>query len=150
MNATVASATLTILSDNIARPPLESEHGFAVWIATPSAKILFDTGAGPAMLRNAGTLGIEALQVDAVADVLGAGAGPDGDVATAPKRHALGPGLAALGIVVDANFRRKRIGHGILVPAAASAGLPGLSVPDNVAVPGLSRIASPVARRSRR
>lgn len=66
MNATVASATLTILSDNIARPPLESEHGFAVWIATPSAKILFDTGAGPAMLRNADALGIDLSEADAI------------------------------------------------------------------------------------
>lgn len=63
---TVPTVSLTILSDNIARPPLESEHGFAVWIATPSAKILFDTGAGPAMLRNADTLGIDLSEADLI------------------------------------------------------------------------------------
>lgn len=63
---TVPTVSLTILSDNIARPPLESEHGFAVWIATPSAKILFDTGAGPAMLRNADALGIDLSEADLI------------------------------------------------------------------------------------
>ena len=59
-------ATLTILSDNTATPPLEPEHGFAVWLATPTAKILFDTGAGPAMLRNAEALGVDISEADAV------------------------------------------------------------------------------------
>ncbi len=61
------TATLTILSDNAAQPPLKSEHGFSAWIETPGANILFDTGAGPAMLHNADALGVDLSKASAIA-----------------------------------------------------------------------------------
>ncbi len=59
--------TITVLSDNRAAYGLEPEHGLAFWIETPERNILFDTGRGEAMPRNAETLGIDLASADVVA-----------------------------------------------------------------------------------
>ena len=58
--------SITVLSDNRAAYGLEAEHGFALWIETAGHKILFDTGRGEAMLRNAAALGIDLGLADCV------------------------------------------------------------------------------------
>lgn len=57
---------LTILVDNQARPPLASEHGFALWIQAEGRRILFDTGQGAALPGNAERLGIDPASADAL------------------------------------------------------------------------------------
>ena len=51
--------SVTLLVDNEAPPGLLAEHGFAAWIDTGDACLLFDTGQGAALEPNARTLGIE-------------------------------------------------------------------------------------------
>ena len=55
----VNGVSVTVLSDNRSAYGLEAEHGFSLWIETAGHKILFDTGRGEAMLRNAEALGID-------------------------------------------------------------------------------------------
>jgi len=52
---------ITILVDNNVgpEPGLVAEHGFAALIERARDRILFDTGQGPALIRNAATLGID-------------------------------------------------------------------------------------------
>ncbi|HNX35228.1 MAG TPA: MBL fold metallo-hydrolase [Kiritimatiellia bacterium] len=57
---------VTLLSDNRAAYGLEAEHGLSLWIETAGHKILFDTGRGEAMLRNAEALGIDLGLADCV------------------------------------------------------------------------------------
>ncbi len=57
-----------VIVDNTAhRPDLRTEHGFACWIETGDARLLFDTGQGAALAPNAQTLGIELARADAIA-----------------------------------------------------------------------------------
>ena len=58
--------SVTVLSDNRAAYGLEAEHGFSLWIETAGRKILFDTGRGEAMPRNAEALGIDLGRADCV------------------------------------------------------------------------------------
>jgi len=60
------NVSITILTDNHAAESLEAEHGFALWIETPGQHILFDTGRGDALLRNAEALGINLGLTDIV------------------------------------------------------------------------------------
>jgi len=60
------NVSITILTDNHAAESLETEHGFALWIETPGQHILFDTGRGDALLRNAEALGINLGLTDIV------------------------------------------------------------------------------------
>jgi len=62
----VNGVSVTVLSDNRAAYGLEAEHGFSLWIETAGHKILFDTGRGEAMLKNAEALGIELGLADCV------------------------------------------------------------------------------------
>ncbi len=55
----VPSYKILIVSDNKAEGPLESEHGFSLWIEAGNRKILFDTGQGAAFRNNADLLGID-------------------------------------------------------------------------------------------
>jgi 7,8-dihydropterin-6-yl-methyl-4-(beta-D-ribofuranosyl)aminobenzene 5'-phosphate synthase len=55
---------ITIVVDNKSCGGLAAEHGFAVWIAVPGHRILFDTGQGAALLANAARLGCDLSQVD--------------------------------------------------------------------------------------
>ncbi len=57
---------LTLLVDNQACEGLVAEHGFALWIEADDQRILFDTGAGTALLPNAEALGIDLLQANAL------------------------------------------------------------------------------------
>lgn len=54
-----ASISITVVVDNHARSPsLCIEHGLSFWIETPTARVLFDTGAGAALMPNVAALGI--------------------------------------------------------------------------------------------
>ena len=64
MNA--KGVAVTVLADNRAAYGLEAEHGLSLWIETAGHKILFDTGRGEAMLRNAETLGIDLGLADCI------------------------------------------------------------------------------------
>jgi len=58
---------ITVLVDNwVSRRGLLAEHGWACWIETPAARILFDTGQGLALLHNARQLRIPLESTDAV------------------------------------------------------------------------------------
>ena len=62
----VNGVSVTVLSDNRAAYGLEAEHGFALWIETAGHRILFDTGRGEAILKNAEALGIDIGLADCV------------------------------------------------------------------------------------
>lgn len=49
---------LTVLVDNTAAAPWAGEHGLALWLSTAAGEILFDTGAGGALLPNLRRAGI--------------------------------------------------------------------------------------------
>jgi len=55
---------LTIVVDNKSCGGLAEEHGFALWIAVPGHRLLFDTGQGKALIANAAQLGCDLSQVD--------------------------------------------------------------------------------------
>ncbi|MFH0879052.1 MAG: MBL fold metallo-hydrolase [Lentisphaerota bacterium] len=58
---------LTVLVDNkTARPDLAPEHGFSLWIESPDARVLFDTGQGPALPHNATRLGLRLHEASAI------------------------------------------------------------------------------------
>ena len=58
---------VTILVDNTATVTgLMGEHGLSLWIETDGSQVLFDTGAGKALPHNAGPLGIQLGQTDAM------------------------------------------------------------------------------------
>lgn len=58
---------LVILSDNrTARAGLQAEHGLSIFIESPGARLLFDTGQGGALAENAAQLGVDLASVDAV------------------------------------------------------------------------------------
>lgn len=50
---------LSLLVDNQALEGLVVEHGFSAWITVGATNILYDTGAGSALLPNAASLGID-------------------------------------------------------------------------------------------
>jgi 7,8-dihydropterin-6-yl-methyl-4-(beta-D-ribofuranosyl)aminobenzene 5'-phosphate synthase len=50
---------ITLLIDNQSPPDLASEHGFSAWIESGDQRILFDTGQGTALDKNARRLGID-------------------------------------------------------------------------------------------
>ena len=58
--------SVTVLSDNCAAYGLLAEHGLALWIEADGQNILFDTGRGEALPRNAEALGIDAGRANAV------------------------------------------------------------------------------------
>lgn len=57
---------LTLLVDNLADAELVAEHGFAAWIEAGDQCILLDTGAGTALLLNAGRLRVDLSCASAV------------------------------------------------------------------------------------
>ena len=59
-------AELTILVDNVAPDGLEAEHGFSLWLEVSGRHLLFDTGQSAMLGRNAGRLGIDLSQADAL------------------------------------------------------------------------------------
>jgi 7,8-dihydropterin-6-yl-methyl-4-(beta-D-ribofuranosyl)aminobenzene 5'-phosphate synthase len=59
--------SLTILSENTVRGAgLLGEHGLSYWIETGSHRVLFDTGQGMVLEKNAAKLGIDLGQADAI------------------------------------------------------------------------------------
>lgn len=57
----------TVLCENaIYSRPGVAEHGWSVWIETPSGKFLFDTGSGKGLLSNASISGIDLSEADAI------------------------------------------------------------------------------------
>jgi len=61
--------TLTVLVENTVpgkADGLMGEHGFSVFLERPDRRILFDTGAGTALLNNASRLGVDLRTVDAI------------------------------------------------------------------------------------
>jgi len=59
--------SLTILSENTVRGAgLLGEHGFSCWLDTGTHRVLFDTGQGMALEKNAAKLGIDLGQADAI------------------------------------------------------------------------------------
>jgi 7,8-dihydropterin-6-yl-methyl-4-(beta-D-ribofuranosyl)aminobenzene 5'-phosphate synthase len=58
---------ITLLVDNrIARPELQAEHGLALWIESEGKCILFDTGQGGALEKNARILGVDLGKTDII------------------------------------------------------------------------------------
>ena len=55
---------ITILSDNVAKAPLLGEHGFAAYIQSAGTKLLFDTGQGLTLLKNAALLNCDLNTLD--------------------------------------------------------------------------------------
>jgi len=64
---THTTVSVAVLSDNRAAYGLEAEHGLALWIEADGQGILFDTGRGEALPRNAEALGIDAGRANSVA-----------------------------------------------------------------------------------
>ncbi len=57
---------ITILVDNEAREDLASAHGFSLWLEAGNRHILFDTGQGDTIARNAESLGIDLGLADSI------------------------------------------------------------------------------------
>ncbi len=65
--ATDPALTLTVLCEDTTRDPrLAAEHGLSMLLETPRHRVLLDTGAGSAFLRNAGTMGVDLDGLDGV------------------------------------------------------------------------------------
>ena len=58
--------SVTVIVNNVAHPPLVEEHGLALLIESNGQRILFDTGAGVALLPNLKTLGIAPATIDRI------------------------------------------------------------------------------------
>lgn len=59
--------TITLLAENTVRGAgLIGEHGLAWWIDTGTHRVLFDTGQGMALARNALKLGVDLTKADAI------------------------------------------------------------------------------------
>lgn len=62
-----AELKITFLAENTAMGRgILGEHGLAYWLETPAGKVLFDTGQGLVLRRNAATLGVDLTQADAI------------------------------------------------------------------------------------
>ena len=61
-----SGVAITVLADNHAAYGLDAEHGFSLWVETEGQKILFDTGQGEDMPRNAEALGIDIGAADRI------------------------------------------------------------------------------------
>ena len=58
---------VTLLAENTARGRgILGEHGLAYWVETPGGPLLFDTGQGLVLERNAAVLGIDPGEARAV------------------------------------------------------------------------------------
>jgi hypothetical protein len=101
MNGAGATATVTILVDDRAALPLHAEHGFAAWIEAAGRRVLFDTGAGAALGRNALRLGVPLATADALVVVPGGGFGSFGEFCAGRLRADARPVCADRGAVVS-------------------------------------------------
>lgn len=62
--ASAGDVAITILVDNLANEGLETEHGLSMWIEADGKRILFDTGQGGALEKNAAVLGVDLAGAD--------------------------------------------------------------------------------------
>ncbi len=56
----------TLVEDMVEKPDLIGEHGLSILISTPGGDILFDTGQGNALLRNAVRMGVDWKRVASI------------------------------------------------------------------------------------
>jgi 7,8-dihydropterin-6-yl-methyl-4-(beta-D-ribofuranosyl)aminobenzene 5'-phosphate synthase len=56
----------TLVEDTVEKPDLIGEHGLSVLISAPRGDILFDTGQGNALLRNAVRMGVDWKRVTSI------------------------------------------------------------------------------------
>ncbi len=61
---TSLSSRVTVLVNDTAEEGLGPEHGFSLWIETGNRRILFDTGQGGVLERNASLLGVDLSTAD--------------------------------------------------------------------------------------
>ena len=64
MHMSGSAIRVAILVDNAANDGLVPEHGFSAWIEAGGQRILFDTGQGAALERNAPVLGVSLRAAD--------------------------------------------------------------------------------------
>jgi 7,8-dihydropterin-6-yl-methyl-4-(beta-D-ribofuranosyl)aminobenzene 5'-phosphate synthase len=62
----IKNLKITVIVDDYAEPPFMAEHGLAFWIEADSTRILFDTGQGGALPKNAALLGLDLGVADIV------------------------------------------------------------------------------------
>ncbi len=58
--------TVTTLIDNTTLGSLQSEHGLSLWLEYDDKRVLFDTGQTDLIVRNAGLLGVNLADIDAI------------------------------------------------------------------------------------
>jgi 7,8-dihydropterin-6-yl-methyl-4-(beta-D-ribofuranosyl)aminobenzene 5'-phosphate synthase len=56
----------TLVEDTVEKPDLIGEHGLSLLVSTPGGDILFDTGQGNALLRNAVRMGVDWKRVTSI------------------------------------------------------------------------------------
>ena len=56
----------TLVENTAGRPGLLGEHGLAFWLEMGVHRVLFDTGAGAVLVSNAGKLGVDLAQANAI------------------------------------------------------------------------------------
>jgi len=56
----------TLVEDTVEKPDLVGEHGLSLLIATPDGDILFDTGQGAALVRNAVRMGVDWKRITSI------------------------------------------------------------------------------------
>jgi len=56
----------TLVENTAGRPGVLAEHGLAFWLDMGAHRILFDTGAGAVLVSNAGKLGVDLAQANAI------------------------------------------------------------------------------------
>ena len=135
--------SLTILSENTVRGAgLLGEHGLSYWLDTGTHRVLFDTGQGMVLEKNAAKLGIDLGQADAI--VLSHGhydhvsglpyaleAAPDASLwfhpAATEQKFIRSPKGAARRISTDfveaGDFGKSRIVHRVTEPAEVVPGV---------------------------
>jgi len=62
----VGSIRITVLVDDRGADGLCAEHGLSLWIEADGRRILFDTGQGRALFRNAPRLGAQLKDADGI------------------------------------------------------------------------------------
>jgi 7,8-dihydropterin-6-yl-methyl-4-(beta-D-ribofuranosyl)aminobenzene 5'-phosphate synthase len=114
---------ITILVDNrIARPQLQAEHGLALWIESEGKHILFDTGQGGALVKNARILGVDLGKTDII--VLSHGHyDHSGGIAQVMKRAQKAELYCHPGVVLPRYSIRDEIAAPVHIPQASLAAI---------------------------
>jgi 7,8-dihydropterin-6-yl-methyl-4-(beta-D-ribofuranosyl)aminobenzene 5'-phosphate synthase len=117
---------ITIVVDNrIARPELRVEHGLALWIESEDKRILFDSGQGGALGKNARVLGVDLGKTDIV--VLSHGHyDHGGGIAQVIKRAQKAELYCHPGVVLPHYSIRDGIAAPVHMPQASLAAIDGM------------------------